>query len=86
MAELVLRGIETHESGERWALRACRTAGRTLAGAARVMLHATAWFLRLGSPSMQMWISERNTGLPGNPWPGAWAGPRADGRRSPPIR
>lgn len=87
MSEVALRGIETHGKRERRALHACRVAGRILAHSASTMLRATGWLLRLASPSMQRWTSaEGSTGLPGNPWPGAWAGPRANDGRSSHVR
>jgi hypothetical protein len=87
MAEMILRVVASHGKGERTILPALRLAGQVLTCVARAVLGAAHWIVRLASPGMQTWISGRgSTGLPGNPWPGAWAGMRTSGKRSSLVR
>ena len=73
MAELVLRGVVTHDIGERRVVRAARMAAAAIEHAVRAVLCVAHWLVRAASPSMQTWVSGRGwTGLPGNPSPGAW--------------
>ena len=87
MAEMILRVVASHGKGERAILKALCLAGQALTHVARAVLGAAHWLVGLASPGIQVWVSGRgSTGLPGNPWPGAWAGMRPSGKRSSLVR